>query len=171
MNLELNNQIVLVTGSSSGIGRGIAEGFLKENARVIITGRDRKTLEKTVSDFSNQYGKNNILDFNGDIQLPDTLKSLYKFIIDNIGYLDHLVCNIGSGKSVPPLSENILEFQRMLEVNLLNAVSVVNQVSSLLEKGVSKENCFPSISFIGSICGVKSTWVPCCLCISKICLN
>ena len=57
MNLELNNQIVLVAGSSSGIGRGIAEGFLKENARVIITGRDRKTLEKTVSDFQINMAK------------------------------------------------------------------------------------------------------------------
>ena len=160
MNLELSNQVVLITGSSSGIGRGIAEGFMKEKAMVILTGRDKDALENTSSEFSHLYGKEKVLYLPGDLQLPDTLQSLNNFINDKVGSLDHLVCNIGSGKSVPPLDEDGSEFQRMLDINILNTVGVVNQLLPLLRKSVSKNNCFPSITFVGSICGVETLGCP-----------
>ena len=160
MNMELNNQSVLITGSGSGIGRGIAKGFIKEKALVIFTGRDERALENTASEFSNLYGKDKVLYFLGDLQLPDTLQSLNNFITEKVGGLDHLVCNIGSGQSVPPLDEDVSEFQRMLDINLLNAVGIVNQFFPLLEKSVSKDGCFPSITFVGSICGVETLGCP-----------
>jgi len=160
MNLKLNKQIVLITGSGSGIGRGIADGFLKENADVILTARNHKQLLKTEQELSNQYGKNKILSFLGDLNMPDILELLYQFIIEKVGGLDHLVCNIGSGKSVPPLDEDVTEFQRMLELNLLNAVGIVNKFFPLLEKSGSKDDCFPSITFVGSICGVETLGCP-----------
>jgi|TARA_B100002003_G_scaffold132194_1_gene122208 3-oxoacyl-[acyl-carrier protein] reductase len=160
MNMGLNNQSVLITGSGSGIGRGIAKGFIKEKALVIFTGRDERALENTASEFSNLYGKDKILYFLGDLQLPDTLQSLNNFITNKAGGLNHLVCNIGSGKSVPPLDEDVSEFQRMLDINLLNAVGIVNQFFPLLEKSVSKDGCFPSITFVGSICGVETLGCP-----------
>jgi 3-oxoacyl-[acyl-carrier protein] reductase len=160
MNLELTNQTVLVTGSGSGIGRGIAEGFLKEGASVIITDLNKKSLFKTEEEFSNQYSKEKILSFLGDLNNPDILELLYQFIIEKVGGLDHLVCNIGSGKSVPPLEEDVPEFQRMLDINLLNAVGIVNQLYPLLEKSISKDACFPSVTFVGSICGVETLGCP-----------
>ncbi len=160
MNLGLKKQIVLITGSGSGIGRGIADGFLKEDALVIITDLNKKSLLKTAEEFSNQYGKEKILSFLGDLNKPDTLESLYQFIIEETGGLNHLVCNIGSGKSVPPLDEDVTEFQRMLDINLLNAVGIVNKLFSLLEKSVTKNECFPSVTFVGSICGVETLGCP-----------
>jgi len=160
MNMGLNNQSVLITGSGSGIGRGIAEGFLKEKALVILSDRDEIALKNTTSEFSKLYGKGKVLNFFGDLQLSDTLQSLCKFINDKTGGLDHLVCNIGSGQSVPPLEEDVTEFQRMLDINLLNAVGVVNQLSPLLEKSVSKDGGYPSITFVGSICGVETLGCP-----------
>ena len=160
MNLGLKKQIVLITGSGSGIGHGIADGFLKEDASVIITDINKKSLLKTAEEFSNQYGKEKILSFLGDLNKPDILNLLYQFIIEKAGGLDHLVCNIGSGKSVPPLDEDVIEFQRMLNINLLNAVGIVNKLFPLLEKSVPKDGCFPSITFVGSICGVETIGCP-----------
>ena len=97
MKLKLKNQTILITGSGSGIGRGIADGFLKEGASVIITDLNKKSLLKTAEEFSNQYGKEKILSFLGNLNKPDILKLLYQFIIDVAGGIDHLVCNIGSG--------------------------------------------------------------------------
>ena len=160
MKLKLKNQTILITGSGSGIGRGIADGFLKEGASVIITDINKKALLKTVDEFSNQYSEEKILSFIGNLNKPNILELLYQFIINEAGGLDHLVCNIGSGKSVPPLDEDVAEFQRMLDINLLNAVGIVNQLYPLLEKSVSKDACFPSITFVGSICGVETLGCP-----------
>ena len=160
MNLELNNQSVLITGSGSGIGRGLAEGFLKEKALVILSDLNEKFLDNTAEELSSSYDRDRVLKFFGDLNEPETLENLYQFIIEKAKGLDHLVCNIGSGKSVPPLDEDVSEFQRMLDINLLNAVGIVNQFFPLLEKSVSKDGCFPSITFVGSICGVETLGCP-----------
>jgi 3-oxoacyl-[acyl-carrier protein] reductase len=160
MNMDLKNQSVLITGSSSGIGRGISDAFLKENTLTILTGRDKKTLKNTTLKLSNLYGKDKVFSFLGDLSIPDKVQSLYDYIGETLGHLNHLVCNIGSGRSVPPLEEDMIEFQRMLDINILNAVGIVNKFSSLLEKSVSKEGCYPSITFVGSICGVEALGCP-----------
>ena len=82
MNLGLKNQTILITGSGSGIGRGIADGFLKEGASVIITDLNKKSLLKTAEEFSNQYSEEKILSFFGNLNKPHILESLYQFIID-----------------------------------------------------------------------------------------
>jgi len=158
--MDLDNQSILITGSGSGIGRGIAEGFLKEKAMAILSGRNEIFLNNTAEEFSKLYCKDNILKFVGDLNEPKILKKLYQFIFDKVGGLDHLICNIGSGKSVPPLEEDISEFQRMLDINLLNAVGVVNRLYPLLEKSLSKDSCYPSIIFVGSICALETLGCP-----------
>ncbi len=160
MDLELNNQSALITGSGKGIGRGIAEGFLKEKALTILSGRNETVLNDTLEEFSNLYGKDKVLKFSGDFQETETLATLHHFVMEKVGSLDHLICNIGSGKSVPPLNEDVSEFQRMLDINLLNAVGIVNQLHPLMEKSVSKDGCYPSITFVGSICGVETLGCP-----------
>ena len=160
MDMELEGQSVLITGSGHGIGRGIAEGFLKEQAKVILTGREKYSLNNAVTDFGNQYGMDKVLHFSGDLELANTLQSLNNFITEKAGGLDHLVCNIGSGQSVPPLEEDVLEFQRMLNINLLNAVGVIKQLLSLLEHSAEKGSAFTSITLVGSICGVEPLGCP-----------
>ena len=46
------DQVVLVSGGSRGIGRAIAEGFAQRRAKVIITGREMATLEKTAAEIA-----------------------------------------------------------------------------------------------------------------------
>src|SRR5437879_3076707 len=47
---SVQDQVVLVSGASRGIGRAIADGFAQRGAKVIITGRESATLEKTARD-------------------------------------------------------------------------------------------------------------------------
>ena len=55
MKLGLMDQSILITGSSKGIGRAIAEGYLKEKASIILTGRDELALNKTTIEFKKFY--------------------------------------------------------------------------------------------------------------------
>lgn len=160
MDLDLSKQIVLITGSSHGIGKAIAEGFLQEQAKVILTGRNENILKETAQTFSKQYDNDNVLYFAGDLQQETVVEKLANFINNQIGKLDHLVCNIGSGRSVPPLQEDKQEFQRVMNINLLSAVSVVKHLTPLLEHSVSNGVAATSITFIGSICGMETLGCP-----------
>ena len=160
MDLELKNQTVLITGSGSGIGRGIAEGFLKEGSSVVLTGLNEEPLLKTEMELSNLFGEEKLFSYSGNLNNPKILQSLFNFIVEEITSLDHIVCNVGDGKSLPPLEENVEEFQRMLDINLLNAVGVINKFTPLIRKSVIKQKCFPSITFISSICAVEVLGCP-----------
>ena len=159
MDLNLINSLVLVTGSSRGIGKGIAEVFLQEGARVVLTGRSETALDETGSDFSKRFGEKRIFRFPGDLNQESSLGKLKRFIEHRVGGLDHLVCNIGSGRSVPLLEEDRSEFQRMLDINLLGAVGIVQMLLPNLEAGTRRGRS-TSITFVGSICGVETLGCP-----------
>ena len=59
MNLEINNKVIFITGSSRGIGNGIAKVLLNEGCKVIISGRSAKSL--------NDEKKNSIKYFQGKL--------------------------------------------------------------------------------------------------------
>lgn len=161
MDLELSGQVVAVTGSSRGIGKGIAAAFLKEGARVILTGRDVAALQKVERDFQKSYGPDQIRSFPGDLQKAAVIEELYRTIQKNwSGVLDHLVLNIGTGRSVPPLQEDEAEWSRLLEINLLAASRGVRTLLPLLESRALQARATPSIIFISSICGVEALGCP-----------
>ena len=57
MNLDLENRRVLVTGSTSGIGEGIARRFAQEGAAVIIHGRRSEAAERVAAEIRRDGGK------------------------------------------------------------------------------------------------------------------
>lgn len=160
MDLRLENHSVLISGSSRGIGRNIAELYLEEGANVIVTGRNSGALAETARHFIERFGYERVYPFDGDLSRPVALQEIKKFIIRKVGGLDHLVCNIGSGRSVTPLEEDMAEFQRMLDINLLTAVAMVRKMLPVLQQDASSRNVSKSITFVGSICGVEAIGCP-----------
>jgi len=49
MNLNLDNKVIIVSGGSKGIGLGIVDSLIKENAIPFIIGRDEKSIKKVVN--------------------------------------------------------------------------------------------------------------------------
>ncbi len=160
MNLELEGHVALVTGSSRGLGQGIAAAFLKEGASVVLTGRELEALREAQAHFSQLYGPDRLRSFPGDLTKTPQADELAFFIEQEFGRLNHLVCNIGSGRSVPPLQENEEEWQRMLEVNLFAATTCVSSLLPLLQKNAGQTQAAASITFISSICGVEPLGCP-----------
>ena len=157
MELGLNKTRVLITGSSRGIGAGIASAFLDEGAKVVLTGRDKKTLEGTQEIFSDKYGTGRVQSYVGDLCESSSRSELCECIAS--GGLDHLVCNIGSGRSVPTFQEDANEWHRMLEINLVQAACLVKELRPLLAARTKKRGN-ASITFIGSICGMEAIGCP-----------
>lgn len=157
MELGLNNSRVLITGSSRGIGYGIASAFLAEGATVTLTGRDEENLQSARNSLADKFGSDRVEVFAGDLGASNVRQHLGRVLLSR--GIDHLVCNIGSGRSAAILREAMDEWQRMLDINLFQAVGVVQDLRSLLAAS-AKQGRGASLTFVGSICGMEVVGCP-----------
>jgi NAD(P)-dependent dehydrogenase (short-subunit alcohol dehydrogenase family) len=88
---SLANKIAIVTGSTSGIGRGIAEHFAALGSRLIVHGRDRDDGLETVRRVK-AAGRDADY-FDGDLTSETVCRDLIRFCVDRFGGLDILVNN------------------------------------------------------------------------------
>ncbi|NYT04889.1 MAG: SDR family oxidoreductase [Methanomicrobiales archaeon] len=150
----LHEKIGLVSGSSRGIGKAIAQRLLKEGAVVWITGRERGALERTHRECTRDFGDNARL-FEGDLTDPGTIRTLLATVHDQCGGLDIAVANIGSGRSVMGWDVPDQAWEDAMTVNFHAAVRLSREAIRLMETGGSG-----SIVFISSIAGVESIRAP-----------
>src|SRR5262245_28367242 len=83
------DQVVLVSGGSRGIGRAIAEGFAQRGAKVIITGRELATLQKTAGDIAPK--DNPACCFVCDVAKVSDIEKLVADAIRDFGRIDTLI--------------------------------------------------------------------------------
>lgn len=142
MNLSLAGKKVLVTGSSQGIGFGIASAFLLEGCNVVFNSRTA-----TESDFADQGNASFVT---GDVSSDIGAESVVQDAAKKLNGLDIVVCNVGSGQSVPPGQETSTDWSDALDKNFYSTVHVVHAAKPYLRdsKGV--------IVCISSICGLET---------------
>ena len=108
---SVRDQIVLVSGASRGIGRAIAEGFAKRGAKVIITGRESATLEKTAREIS-------ATSIVCDVADGKAIDRLVKTALAEFTHIDTLINVAGVNRRMlaEKLSEDDYDF--ILDINL-----------------------------------------------------
>lgn len=141
MMLNLSEKVVLITGSSRGIGRAIAELLYAEGCKVAINGRSKENLNSVSLAMPKSFPTV------GDVTSPSDSKRILSEVIQKFGRLDMLVCNVGGGNSVPPGEETFDEWQRVFAKNLWSATNCVEASRDELAKSKG------SIVCISSICG------------------
>src|SRR5512145_2645204 len=97
--LDLRGKVVVITGGSSGFGKGTAERFLAEGAKVLITGYNEERLRQA----GEALGA--VEWFRADAADPADWERLAAFVADRFGRIDVLVNNAGSGITVQPITE------------------------------------------------------------------
>jgi NAD(P)-dependent dehydrogenase (short-subunit alcohol dehydrogenase family) len=141
MDLQLNNRLALVSGSTAGIGHAIAEALLKEGARVIVNGRSREAVDAAVA----RLGPGAI-GFAGDLSAADVAQAAVRAHPD----IDILVNNLGIFE--PKAFEDIPDedWRRFFEVNVLSGA----RLARLVLPGMKRRN-WGRIIFISSESGVQ----------------
>ena len=152
MNLNLENKKVLITGSSKGIGKGIAESFLNEKSKVFLVSRKIKNLQKTCKSLSKKY-YSQILYEKCDCCIIDDLKNLKSEVKKQWNNLDFLIINVGNGSGSNQTLPSLEEWNSSLNENLLSAFYTVKILFSLIRNG-------GSIVFISSIAGEEVIGAP-----------
>jgi len=143
MNLCLKDKVIIVTGSSGGLGLGIARFLIGEGAKVILNGRNHESLQKA-------YIELGALDFFvADVTKPHEVNSLINQVVTKYCRIDGLICNVGSGSSVPPGDESLVEWERVFAINLFSVTNIVEASKQVISKNKG------SIVCISSICGLE----------------
>ena len=155
MNLQLTDRVALVAGSSRGIGRAIAETFLREGARVVITGRTVDSLEATRLALTQSGATDRVLSFAGDLADDSVLVALRKRVEDFWGPIEILVANIGSGRGAVGWQLERAEWDRLFEMNFWITQRMLNKfLPPMVENGRG------SVVLISSIAGAEGIRAP-----------
>ncbi|WP_312513307.1 SDR family NAD(P)-dependent oxidoreductase [Stutzerimonas nitrititolerans] len=148
MNLELEGKVALVTGSSAGIGFEIARQLALEGCQVVLNGRSAQRLRAAQEQIADA---DSVL---ADVRDPQACQALVQSVLERHGRLDVLVCNVGSGASVPPGKETPAEWHRMLDINLHSTTQAVWAATDALVASRGNIIC------ISSICGIEALGCP-----------
>ncbi|MDO9580202.1 MAG: SDR family oxidoreductase [Bacteroidales bacterium] len=139
---SLKGKTILITGASSGIGRGIAIECSKMEANVIITGRNRDRLNET---YLSLVGKTHV-QIIADLSNNDEIDTL----VAQCPQLDGCVNNAGIPKL---MTVRYMQRESLNEIININTIAPIVLTSALVKK--KKLNKHASIVFISSISGVS----------------
>lgn len=118
MDLEFNNKKALVTGSTAGIGRAIAERLAAEGAQVIINGRKKPEVLQAVKEISEKSNNRNVAGVTANFSKKADVDKLIKEIPE----VDILINNVGIFNQVEFEKITDEKWMEMLEVNLMSGV-------------------------------------------------
>jgi NAD(P)-dependent dehydrogenase (short-subunit alcohol dehydrogenase family) len=152
MELELSGKRALVTGSSRGIGRAIAKILYGEGCRLAMNARGAADLTLAAADLPGAAI------VTGDVSKPDDAMRVVTEAIGALGGLDILVCNVGSGQSVPPGSETHEEWQRVFALNLWSTTNTVEAAREALQISRGAVVCVSSICGFEVVAGAPVTY-------------
>ena len=144
---DLSGRIVIVTGTSSGLGRQFAIALHGAGANVIAVDRRKERLDALAADFPGLVTR--VLDVTDE----EGCARLVEDTLTTHGRIDGLVNNAGIGTPAPAVSEPIEHFRHTLEVN----VTAVFDLSRLVAPGMI-ERGRGSIVNIASVFGLGSAY-------------
>lgn len=124
---DVSERVVWVTGSSRGIGRGIAEHLARSGAQVVVHARSREALDDVIA----ATGAFPVV---ADVRDADALAAAVDEIRARFGRLDGVVANVGGAAPGPLADLEIERFRRQLDLNLTSAYATARAAYPLLRE-------------------------------------
>jgi len=152
---DLTGKVAIVTGSSRGIGRAIAEGLAHHGARVVISSRKQDACDEVAKSINDEHGEERAIAIAASISDKDALQAMVDETKQRLGKIDILVCNAASNPYYGPMAGITDEqFRKILDNNVLaNHWLVQMAAPDMLEGGAG------SIIIVSSVGGLTSSTV------------
>ena len=117
MAAELSGETAIVTGSSQGIGKGIAERFAAEGANVVVNSRSRARAEDVADSIEADGGT--AIGVEADVTDEDAMEALVETTVERFGSVDVLVNNAGLTVIDRATAFDVEEWRRVVDVDLV----------------------------------------------------
>lgn len=132
---KLSNHVVLVTGSTRGIGRAIAEQLLAEGAVVGIHGRDLDCVRAVAKELCSDPGRT--IAVTADLDDPDAVRRAVREVVGETGRLDGLVNNAGVGRAVAFRGVTLAAWRATQRINLEASMAATQEAYLVMRKQLS----------------------------------
>ena len=129
---RLEGKVAVVTGGNSGIGLATAKRFHAEGARVVIAGRNQKTLDEAVK----TIGKDTFA-VQADVSNAKDLDRLFHTISQKVGKIDVLFANAGIYKFAPLAATTEALYDELFDINARGVYFTIQKALPYLNDGAS----------------------------------
>jgi len=129
--MDFEGKTVVVTGSTRGLGKAIAEKFAGLGANVVINGTS-ETVFQTEAEFLKKGYR--VKAFEGDISLPEKAQGLIQTAVEAFGTIDVLVNNAGVIRDGLLMKMSVEDWDTVLDINLKSAFLCTKAVSRIMMK-------------------------------------
>ena len=130
MTNKLENKVALITGGTTGIGLATAKRFAAEGARVIVTGRNRETLEAARKELGDRAEV-----IESDAGDERQIAQLFEGLAKTHRRLDVLFLNAGTAKFAPLAEASVKDFDAMWTLNVRGPWLALKHALPLLAEG------------------------------------
>src|SRR3954447_476751 len=130
MEIDSTGRKAVVTGSTAGIGRAIAEGLARAGASVVINGRREDRVAATLRELHALFPKGEFVGVVADLSTPEGAAELFARVPD----ADILVNNVGTGRPKPFFDIADNEWIDLFELNVMSGVRASRHYASGMAK-------------------------------------
>ena len=128
MDLQINDKVALITGSTRGLGKAIAEKLAEEKAKVVITGTNEEKAQQVARLIAEKYFVETAA-YALDVTSEESVKQVVKSVIQKFGRIDILVNNAGITRDSRLMMMKLSDWEMVLQTNLTGAFNCTKIVS------------------------------------------
>ena len=148
---RLDGRRALITGSSRGLGRAMAQAFAEAGADLVLVGRDEQTLQQAQEELT-ALGRS-VATVVADLTSPAAVERMCSVVLAEHGPIDILINNVGGRReNIPIQDETLDDWQRLMDLNLTSAFLCTRHIG-----GAMLTRKRGRVINIGSICGEIAT--------------
>lgn len=133
--MRLENKVIVVTGSSAGMGKAIVERFAQEGAKIVAVARRMDRLTELAESLKDAPGE--VVPYAGDVSKREDDEGMIEYAVEKFGRLDVLINNAGimdDNTAVGDVSDEMLD--RQIRVNALGPIYAMRKaVEVFLKQG------------------------------------
>ena len=160
---DLGGKVAIITGSSRGIGRSIAENMAEHGAKVVISSRKAAPCQEVADGINKKHGAGRAIVIPANISSKEELQRLVDETTKQLGKVDILVCNAASNPYYGPMAGIADDqFRKILDNNIVANHWLISMVVPQMK--ARKDGAVIIVSSIG---GLRGSPVLGAYCISK----
>ena len=157
------DKVVIITGSSQGIGKATALSFLELGATIVLNGRNQERLDDTAAELSQNGGT--VVAIKGDVTNEEDAKQLIEQTVSRFGRLDILINNAGISMRGDFIKLDPEVYRSVFDVNVIGVTNVTIPALPHIKKSKG------SIIFVSSLAGIRGLPGLSAYCSSKMALR